>query len=370
MKNILYLMHVHWGWIKQRPQFIAENLSLSGMYTVSVFCESSYKKETLKDIKYNPALEINELSRLPFGRFRLIRWINTFLYKRQLKTALANADIVWITYPYLYEWVEGMKLDNIRLVYDCMDDALEAPNVKDNELVRSTLFSLEEKIVKRAHAILASSDNLKRKLVQRYALKPDAIHVVNNAMSIQNCTKEADHSDNFSMLKKTLLNVQQKKVMYLGTIGKWIDFDLIRQSLALFPDIVYVFIGPKENNPTAHERLLFFPPIPHQEVFDAMALADALIMPFVVSDFIMGVNPVKVYEYIHSSKPAIVVAYPETDKFSTYVNLYRNEEEFFELIDHLVNNKLGMKASAEISSVYVHQNTWMSRSKIILDVLK
>lgn len=363
-------MHVHWGWIKQRPQFVAEHLSLSGEYKVTVFCESSYKKETLVDKKPHSALEVNELSRLPFGRFRLIRWINSIFYKQQLKKALTKTDVIWITYPYLYEWIAGLNLDNIRLVYDCMDDALEAPNVRDNALIRSTLFSLEEKIVKHADVVFASSDNLKRKLVQRYALNPDAIHVVNNAMSIQNCTATTPYSHNFSTLKKSLLDEQKKKIMYLGTIGKWIDFNLIHKSLALFPDIVYVFIGPKENNPMPHERLLFFPPIPHHEVFDAMALADALIMPFVVSEFIMGVNPVKVYEYIHSTKPAIVVAYPETDRFSEYVNLYKNQEEFFELIDYLVSNKLGTKASAEKSSAYVHQNTWGSRSKFILDVLR
>lgn len=363
-------MHVHWGWIKQRPQFIAENLSLSGEYQVSVFCESSYKKEKLTNKKLNSALEVHELSRLPFGRFRLIRWINSIFYKKQLKKSFAKADVIWITYPYLYEWIAGMKLNNAKLIYDCMDDALEAPNIKDNALVRNNLFLLEKKIVKRANVIFASSDNLKRKLIQRYALNSDAIHVINNALSIPNCIKKTDYSNNFLMLKKELLNVQLKKIMYLGTIGKWIDFDLIHQSLALFPDIVYVFIGPKENNPIAHERLLFFPPITHHEVFDAMALADALIMPFVVSEFILGVNPVKVYEYIHSTKPAIVVAYPETDKFSDYVNLYRNKEEFFDFISCLVSNKLEMKASAERSSAYIHQNTWMSRSKFILDVLK
>ena len=42
MKKILYLMHVPWGWIKQRPHFIAENLSK--YYKVNVFYKKAYKK--------------------------------------------------------------------------------------------------------------------------------------------------------------------------------------------------------------------------------------------------------------------------------------------------------------------------------------
>jgi len=38
--KILYLMHVDWEWIKQRPQFIAEGLSK--FYDVHVFFPVSY----------------------------------------------------------------------------------------------------------------------------------------------------------------------------------------------------------------------------------------------------------------------------------------------------------------------------------------
>jgi hypothetical protein len=157
--------------------------------------------------------------------------------------------------------------------------------------------------------------------------------------------------------------------MYLGTIGPWIDFDLIHKSLEMFPEVTYFFIGPKENTPKSHQRLLFFPPIPHTEVFKCMALADALIMPFEVSDFIRGVNPVKVYEYIYSCKPSIVVGYPETERFSQYVNLYYNEIEFLELIRRLVNGDIGLKSSKEEANTYVMENTWDSRVKSICGFL-
>ena len=44
MKKVLYVMHISWGWIKQRPQFLAEELAK--YYEVDVFYRmSNHNKE-------------------------------------------------------------------------------------------------------------------------------------------------------------------------------------------------------------------------------------------------------------------------------------------------------------------------------------
>jgi len=366
MKNILYLMHVHWGWIKQRPHFIAEYLSLDNDYAVTAFCESSYKNDVLTNNQVPTSLKLNELSRLPFGRFRIIRWLNVQFYRFQIRKSIANADIIWITYPYLFNWVEGMISDRVQLVYDCMDDALEAPLVKNDQGKRTALNILERRILQRANLVIASSDNLKSKLIERYMLNPDSISVVNNAVNVKPINdREFLKSDAFILLEKAIANTTQIKIMYLGTVSNWIDFELIYKSLKNFPEIVYIFIGPKEFTPTPHDRLIFIPPIPHDEVSNAMAYADALIMPFEISDFIKGVNPVKVYEYIYSHKPTIVVGYPETEKFSDYVYLYHNENELFYILKMLIEKKLLNNISDEERLVFISKNTWLARTRSI-----
>ncbi len=44
-QSILYLMHIPWGWIKQRPHFIAE--ILSNFYSVNLFCEKGREKNNI-----------------------------------------------------------------------------------------------------------------------------------------------------------------------------------------------------------------------------------------------------------------------------------------------------------------------------------
>ena len=48
-----------------------------------------------------------------------------------------------------------------------------------------------------------------------------------------------------------------------------------------------------------------------------------LVMPFKLDDLVQAVNPVKLYEYVYSHKPAIAIHYAETEQFEQFVHLYR-----------------------------------------------
>jgi len=359
MKKILYLMHVNWDWIKQRPHFVAEYLNKE--FHVTVVHESSYRKSRLSKNKNDLIIEIIELSHLPYGRFRPIHWLNLLAYRHKLKNYIRRSDVVWITHPTLYDWIQGLIPDTVRLVYDCMDDALEDPNVTNDVRRRNFLFTLEDALLRRCDAVFVSSDNLKTKLLERYHVKSSGIHIVNNAINMSNKNQVNNLSEEFSKISDTLQSIYHKKIIYIGTISAWIDFDLIMESLEECPNVTYIFIGPLLANVPKHERLLVFLPIPHDEVFEVMKMSDALVMPFKVSNFIQGVNPVKVYEYIYAHKPAIVVSYKETEKFSRYVHLYTNNNDYMNIVKRLVAGTLQTIASPQECVQYVNENTWAKR---------
>lgn len=370
MKNILYIMHVHWGWIKQRPQFIVEGLGTKNGFNITVAFPNSYRGETLKDFKSSQTLNYCELYRLPFGRFRIIRWLNTILYRIQLKKHIAKADIIWITHPWLYDWIKSFPINQVKLIYDCMDDALEAPKIKSNLTIRKQLYSLEEELINRSHIIFSSSNDLISKIAKRYGKNSDDIHLINNAINLKDSSDFfIDDMDDSSGTIQKIKKIELKKIIYIGTVAEWIDFDLIIKTLNTYSNLAYIFIGPKEADPTYHERMLFLPPVKHKEIFNIMKMADALVMPFVVSDFIKAVNPVKLYEYIYSCKPVIAVSYPETDKFSEFVYLYNNESEFMILNHKLSKDELEVKKQPSECIEYTRENTWDARLKIIEKVI-
>jgi hypothetical protein len=85
---------------------------------------------------------------------------------------------------------------------------------------------------------------------------------------------------------------------------------------------------------------------------------------------VKSINPVKVYEYIGSGKPSLVVSYSETDKFEDYVYLYNNESEYLKLMQRLVTNALPPKKPIEECLDFITGHTWEQRIVKIIETIK
>jgi glycosyltransferase involved in cell wall biosynthesis len=362
-KKILYLMHVSWGWIKQRPHFIAE--CLTEKYDVTVCCRKSYLHKLSNISSSKSKIELNILFVLPFNRYRLINLVNKFLVCKQLSRILKNTDIIWITHPDIYGELNCKIPDNAYVVYDCMDDALEFPSVLSNTKVYQQLVSDEKQLLMRSNLVFTTAHYLKFKLMQRYG-DIDNIHVINNAVKIYDDT---DSSELSSDILDIFSSKETKFILYVGTISVWFDFKLIMESVKLFENITYVLIGPTDVAIPQHERIIYHPPVEHEKIQKIMQMADALIMPFLTTDLIRSVNPVKVYEYISSAKPAIIIKYEETEKFASFVYLYSTYLEYFYFIQQLITSRLTSKSSLKDCLTYAHLNTWDTRSAEIIKLL-
>ena len=88
-----------------------------------------------------------------------------------------------------------------------------------------------------------------------------------------------------------------------------------------------------------------------------MRYAKALIMPFKVNELIKSVNPVKIYEYIWMGLPVIAPYYGETEKFSDYIYLYNNPDDFIK------------KKTKEENRLFAESKQWKNRCQEILKIL-
>lgn len=351
-------MNVSWGVIKQRQHFVAENLSQT--FDVTVYGVKKYRTSHLVNNNTEPRLKLRQLFVLPFGRFRVILRVNAMLVKLQLLRAVAKADIVWVSHPIMYEAVKDTLPSDTKLIYDCLDDALEFPSACADDVRKATLFELEKSLVHRSSVIFTTAEYLRNKLADRYGNQMDGI-VVNNAIHIPAEADQSQDSADILRLEALMDSIAGKKLLYLGAISEWMDFDLILNSLERIHEITYVFVGPCDISVPHHERLVFFGPIEHRHIFRAMKKADALIMPFHVNELIKSVNPVKIYDYIYACKPAIVVGYGETARFEDFIYLYRTQEEYMAQVEMLVAGDLHMKRDNEECMNFVSQNTWPAR---------
>lgn len=135
MKKILYISHIDWDWIKQRPQFVAEELATS--YKILVLYGRSLKRSNMVTNPRN-GLEVKPFLPVPFyynlGPITsLFEFYLKIYFNHVIKTF--NPDYVWLTFPIYYKYLPSDL--EAKIIYDCMDDATEftQDNIKKKYLL-------------------------------------------------------------------------------------------------------------------------------------------------------------------------------------------------------------------------------------------
>jgi len=354
-------MHLPWGWVKQRPHFLAE--SLSQHFKVRLFFEKQYRfKDRLVAHESTGNLSFEELFKMPHFSDGFDRLVNAALVRRQLKRVIGDCDFLWLTHPNLIDRVREIVPGGCRIIYDCMDDILEFPYVKEHAGLRGFTQENERELMGMSDIIFASSGTLKEKLLERYGAGKE-ITVLNNGIHIEAQPELPGSLDG-------LLKSPGLKVVYVGAVSGWLDQDLLMESLNRSGKLRYLLFGPCETQLPRHERLVYCGPVEHRYVFSIMARADALVMPFKVSELVRSVNPVKLYEYVYSCRPAIAAEYGETLPFRDYVYLYRNSEEYMGLLTDLAENRLVPRKSSSELRAFGEENTWDKRIEVVVDLMR
>lgn len=356
-QKMLYVSHVDWRWIKQRPHFIAEglmaHLDVSVLYTFQ-----NRGRDQLQKRKINEG-DIRPLYYIPMsGRIKPLGVVNKFFIRTQLMHHIRRVkpEFLYLTYPnqiaYLPNQFKG------KVIYDCMDDhiAMAPPSMK------AKLENFERQMLCQADIVLVTSENLRHVLIQHYG----------GEYSEKMCLVRNGYSGKVLEIESNLSKNSEKfTIAYFGTIGKWFDFDLLLKSLDEFPNLSYKIIGPVETalSVPQHERMEFTGTVDHSKLYDAVKETDCLIMPFVVNDIVASVDPVKLYEYINFNKNILCVNYPEIQRFEPFVHFYHDYESYFSQIRSMMADNT-IRYSAEAREQFLKANNWSNRVCTIVDILQ
>ncbi len=360
-------MNVPWGWIKQRPHFIAEYLSEN--YNLSIFYKASFlaKKKDLVT-KNSNSLKLKSyftipLNRIPFSnKFKLFNFINRVLIKSQIGQNFSK-KIVWITSWSVYYQIEYCIEKDTIVIFDCMDDELEFPRIKNDKILYSLAKKNEEKLIYRSDLVICSSEYLKQKLQLRYSTSKK-IFVINNATNLfkkNSFTIRSSVNQQFSALENVFL--------YVGTISSWFDFDSVILMLEKNQLANFVLLGPCDVFIPLHPRLHYFGTIERESLPFFIDKSIALTMPFLLNELIRSVDPVKIYEYIGSNKPIIATNYTEMSKFSKFCYLYDDSLGFSAIASNLLNGKIIYNVKSSEVSRFIKENTWESRGQEIVRLI-
>lgn len=369
-KKILYLMPVNWGWIKQRPHFIAEYLSDD--FDVTVFEVKCLRIRDLltksngklrNDIDKDKNIRVVNYYLFDFNNRPILKYFakvaNYWIIKYKYSKELRKYDYIWLGSPKLFNRFNNYIPESAKLIYDCMDDYLEFPKTKYNKKRSKKTFQTEKELVERADLVLFSADFLQEKVIRRYGCKNRWL-VVNNAIEIPKDEVYNDKCEVYKIIEKI-----SKPLVYIGTIAAWFDFKTMISVLDKDPELNLVLVGPSNISIPNHPQIHHVGAIEHNCIFPVMKISYALIMPFEVNELIKSVNPVKLYEYIYSGKPVISVRYDETEKFKPFVQLYSDADELSTLLSNIPN----VIINREKCIAYVKENTWSRRCNEIAKAL-
>lgn len=370
-------MTIPWGWIKQRPHFLAEELS--DYFWVDVYYKKAnhiikYKERPVIGIDH-PKLTISSFRIIPFHAIPIMRkmqldFVNNILLRIQLPN-LRKYDYIYIASPNLYGIIQKNIPKDIKVIYDCMDDYAEFSDVKSDRRSYDLVLKNERILLQNADYVICSAEYLKNKIFKRASIKSARALIVNNAIELP---KEGISSIvPYDVQKMSdLLRSCSKSLVYVGAISEWFDFDTIIDALDADKRLNAVLIGPVIVGSGVvvpkHDRLHVLGSVQRQYIFHLMELATVLVMPFKVMELVKSVNPVKLYEYIYTGKPVIASRYSETEKFSEYVHLYSTSKEFIDIINSIVDVPVP-NDYIDKCRAFINQNTWKERASAIADYI-
>lgn len=347
MKNkILYLMGVDWKWIYQRPQIIAERLDEDFDVTVIY-------PHKVQDIKLpkdsNTKIKKRKMYVVPFQEKNiLIRKVANY-FQKKIFADYQTYDYIFIGHPTYINFIPEDYAGY--LIYDCMDNyaamfknAKRARRIAEQELLS----------VKRCDLLFASSQELCRK-VNKIAGQDKAI-LLRNAVTI----------DEISDIKEPKVK-KRYEIGYIGTIAEWFDYSKLICSLKdnELP-ICYNLIGPVIGEGIGKvDGINYAGVVQHSDLNQKIQSYDCLVMPFIINDIVLAVDPVKLYEYIAFGKCIICVYYEELEYFKDFVYFYRSEEEYMELLRWLCKEGFPPKYNKNMQVKFLKENSWEQRYSIL-----
>lgn len=357
-RRILYLLQMHWNWIKQRPHFLAEGLAQCHDLLI-LHRAGSGKPDQLTS---NPS----SLPRVPLlplpWRWRKIRWMTNELQRFWVLCCAKKfkADLIWVGHPILLDAIAPLTT-RLQVVYDCMDDVLSFPIPP---ATRAVMEVMERRLVKQAAAVLCSSERLREILVDRCGKENEGkVFVVRNGLDSaligHNCHQLA------SKMRSDIV-----KFGYFGTIGDWLDFDMLLSVLDQNPAFEFHLTGPVVTKRVPnHSRLKLHRPVAHSSLPSLAANFDAFLMPFRLAQLTEAVDPVKLYEYVAFGKEIFAPRYQEIERFSDLVHLYGTANEFSDLLSRFAEARLVRKNVRSRAHEFLLANTWASRCSAICKIL-
>jgi len=276
--------------------------------------------------KVHEKLYVKTIPQIPFRNLPLVNLVNRclaqWLARREAgKLGLARR-LSWFVTP--HPGALAKRLGEALTVYYCIDDYASYPGMD-----QVAIQALDDDLTRRADIVFVAPAGLveaKRPLNRDVRYSP---HGVDFSLFSQ-------ASDPATELPAQAKAFRHPVIGYFGTIGEWMDFDLVTFLAQSRPDWTFLFVGFTAADVSALRKLpnVVLPgPQPYEELPRWAKAFDVAIYPQRVNRQIKHSNPLKIREYLATGKPVVSITTPETARLSDVLYLADTPEDYLAAID-------------------------------------
>lgn len=354
--RVLYVMHIDWDFIWQRPQELSKQLAKE--YDVRVAFTYDRHRSVMRH-NDRSGLVVRPFLQLPFtGRSALIAAVNRVLLRVVFGAMIrsSRADVIWLCHPLLVEYIPRNYRGKI--IYDCMDDVLAFPQ---RAAFIERMRQDEATLVGRANLILTSSMSLGGTLCSRHGASVHTRLVRNGCSGSSSPVTEVSSRG----------SDQLWHLGYIGTLTN-VDAEAITKLVKSVPDVCIDLVGPGTGwtGPTDYPRLRLLGVLQHERLWKFASTCCCLIAPFPRTTLTEGVDPVKLYEYISWGRPIVALKYAEVKRFGEFVEFYETPQELVRVVSRMCSEGFVRKYSEEQRTTFLTENTWDARGKQVRQELR
>jgi glycosyltransferase involved in cell wall biosynthesis len=228
------------------------------------------------------------------------RTLNRRLLRRTVRRWLddrTSTRVLWTYSPITY----GLEADADTVVYHCVDLLAKYPGISP-----ATVMQGERSLAKEGAIGIASSEAVREHL---YALGFEQVLYWPNVADVE------------PFVTSTRTSVRHpRRVVFAGNLTPYkVDLSLLRDLVSTIPDLDLWLIGPDDEGGSGRwkdlDRLasagVHRPgTLSTPDLADLMATAAVGIIPYALNEYTMGVNPLKLYEYLAAGLAVVSTALP------------------------------------------------------------
>ncbi|WP_028863918.1 glycosyltransferase [Psychromonas aquimarina] len=256
---------------------------------------------------------------LPAPRCRAARYIAVRLLLAQIKPVIKkaglNSPILWTSLPTAVD-LAG-HLNESALVYYCGDDFSGLAGVDHDTVVKR-----ENELRGKADLILAASRHL------QYSFPVSRTHLLTHGVDYSLFSTPAARA-------KDLPDDGRNIAGFYGSISKWLNIELLRNTIKRMPHWHFVFIGKvvvDVSRINCFENVCFLGERPHQQLPSYSQHWTASLLPFLDNAQIQACNPLKLTEYLAAGSPIICTSFPAIEPYRGLVQTANNSDAMVEAL--------------------------------------